>query len=158
MEVEISLASKNTSRSTFRQVECLFKQLYEGMNQQGLQSNLHTNGSEIWTRQLKKTLGRFQALVIAEELGNVIGFGVGAIRLAPEYMEIKKVGFITHINIVPEKRRNGIGKKIVNELEAWFSENQVDSIELEVMANNKSGVPFWEFLGYQKNLIRMQKK
>jgi len=158
MEVEISLASKNTSPSTFRQVEVLFKQLYEEMDQQGLQLSLQTNGSEIWIRQLKKTLGRFQSLVIAEELGNVIGFGVGAIRLAPEYLEIKKVGLITHINIVPEKRRNRIGKKIVNELEAWFSENQVDSIELEVLANNKSGARFWELLGYQKNLIRMQKK
>ena len=158
MEVEISLASKKTSPSTFQQVEVLFKQLYDVMREQGLRSNLQTIGSEIWLRQLKKTSGRFHALVIAEELGNVIGFGVGAIRLAPTYLEIKKVGLITHINITPEKRRNGVGRQIVNELEIWFSKNKVDSIELEALVNNESGVRFWEMLGYKKNLIKMQKK
>ena len=110
MEVDIYLASKNTSFSTFQQVEVLFKQLYEGMEKQGLSLNLQNNGPQIWIRQLKKSLGKFQVLVIAEELGSVIGFGVGAIRLAPDYLEIKKVGLITHINITPEKRRNRIGR------------------------------------------------
>ncbi|MBL08960.1 MAG: hypothetical protein CL402_00320 [Acidiferrobacteraceae bacterium] len=157
MEVDIYLASKNTSFSTFQQVEVLFKQLYEGMEKQGLSLNLQNNGPQIWIRQLKKSLGKFQVLVIAEELGSVIGFGVGAIRLAPDYLEIKKVGLITHINITPEKRRNRIGRKIVHELEAWFSENKVDSIELEVLVNNESGEHFWGELGYQKNLIKMKK-
>ena len=158
MEVEIFLASKNTSPSAFKEVEILFEQLYKGLDKQGLSLNLQNNGSEIWIRLLKKSLGKFQALVIAKELDSVIGFGVGAIRLAPDYLKIKKVGGITHINITPEKRRNGIGRKIVNELEAWFSENKVDSIELEVLINNESGKYFWESSGYQKTLIKMQKK
>jgi ribosomal protein S18 acetylase RimI-like enzyme len=158
MAVEISLASKNTSLTTFRQVEVLFQQMYNYMYNHHLLLPLSENGAELWTKQIQKSVGRLQALVIAQDANSIIGFGVGAIRLTPDYLGNKKIGFITHIFITPEKRIHGIGKKIVNKLEEWFLENTVDSIELEVLMGNDSGIEFWKKLGYQGNLIKMRRK
>ena len=158
MEVEIFLASKNTPLKTFQQVEVLFQKMYHYMDSRDLLLPLSQNGAELWTKQLKKSLGRLQALVVAQEADSIIGFGVGAIRLTPDYLGNKKVGFITHIFIAPEKRIHGIGKKVVKKLEEWFLENTVDSIELEVLIGNDSGIEFWNKLGYQGYLIKMRRK
>ena len=46
----------------------------------------------------------------------------------------------------------------MKKLEEWFLENTVDSIELEVLIGNDSGIEFWNKLGYQGNLIKMRRK
>ena len=132
--------------------------MYYHMDNSGRLPPLSQDGSELWIQQLQKTLGRLQALVVAQEAGNIIGFGVGSIRLTPNYLGNKKIGFITHIFIVPEKRIHGIGKQIVKKLEEWFSKNIVDFIELEVLVDNEVGIEFWKKAGYENNLIKMRRK
>lgn len=135
----------------------LFIDMYHYMNEHGLLLPLAEGGEKKWLEGILKGLGRFGTLLIAETDKDVIGFAHGSIRLAPDYLGNKKLGLITHIYVDREYRGRGVGESLVKKLEKWFKEKDVHSVELQVLAANKSGIAFWEKLGYPVELLQHRK-
>jgi ribosomal protein S18 acetylase RimI-like enzyme len=52
-----------------------------------------------------------------------------------------------HINILPEYQRQGIGQKLMKSFENNLKEKEVIGFHLEVSANNKLGISFYEKYG-----------
>ena len=61
---------------------------------------------------------------------------------------------ITNIAIHPDYRRNGIAKKLVNELFKYCNEHGISYILLEVRANNISAQKLYESLGFLTDGVR----
>jgi ribosomal protein S18 acetylase RimI-like enzyme len=88
----------------------------------------------------------------------IVGFAAGNIRILPNYLGNKKVGYISHVYVSDEFKKQNIGKKLVLELENWFDEKAVAYIELEVLIDNEAAHKFWEKLGFITDNIRKIKK
>lgn len=95
-------------------------------------------------------------IVIAEENKEVIGYFMGAIEKAPQYIHPKRIGVIFDAFIKKEYRKQGIGKKILKELLRWFKKKKVKHIELTVDARNKIGLRAWKKFGFFDFRLKMR--
>jgi ribosomal protein S18 acetylase RimI-like enzyme len=138
-------------------LESLFSAMYDYMSGSGLNIDLADDGAATWLKGAVQGLGRFGTLHVASIQEEIIGFAHGSIRLTPDYLGSKKVGVITHIYIDAEYRGRGVGERLVKELESWFKDKDVHSVELQVLAGNKRGIAFWEKLGYPLELNQHRK-
>jgi ribosomal protein S18 acetylase RimI-like enzyme len=135
----------------------LFEEMYAFMQDHGLMLGLARDGARKWVEGIRQGLGRFGILFICLQQEEVIGFAHGALRLTPDYLGSKKVGVITHVYVREDIRKQGAGKALVKELEQWFDEKEVSSVELQVLTHNESAILFWESAGYQRELLQYRK-
>ncbi len=95
-------------------------------------------------------------IIIAEENEKVIGYFMGVIEKAPNYVPPKKIGVIYDAFIEKEYRNQGIGKKIFKELLKWFKSKKVKHIQLTVDARNKIGLKAWRKYGFFDFRLKMR--
>jgi ribosomal protein S18 acetylase RimI-like enzyme len=68
-------------------------------------------------------------------------------------------GWINHLAVDPEKRRLGIGKELMNELENRLRIKGCLKINLTIMPNNKKVKAFYKTVGYsEEKVIFLSKK
>ena len=58
-------------------------------------------------------------------------------------------GFIYHLMVKPEHRKNGIGKKLLEKTETSFGKAGLRRINLVVLKKNITGNKFWDENGYE---------
>ena len=140
-------------------VQELFNELYDyiGETEKNLMLPPEKNASKMWIASIEKILGRFGELIVAVENDTVVGFAAGLLRFTPDLLGAKKVGYITYFYVTPAARKKNIAKKMLAELENWFREKNVHSIELQVTFNNTTGQGFWKAMGYQHEVIQLRK-
>jgi len=138
-------------------VEGLFLDMYEYMNQHGLMLDLADGGQQRWIEAVKKTMGRFGVLLICTLGDETIGFAHGSVRISPDYLGNLKIGVITHIHLMDKFRGQGAGIALVRSLEQWFADNEVHSVELQVLSENHPAIGFWKNLGYHNELLQCRK-
>ena len=95
-------------------------------------------------------------IIIAEENKKVIGYFMGVIEKAPQYVLPKEIGVIFDAFIEEEYRNQGVGKKIFKELLEWFEKKKVKHIELTVDARNKIGLRAWKKFGFFDFRLKMR--
>ena len=140
------------------QVEDLFADLYDYMEDTGLQMPLVDGGEKKWRNSIEKLVGgRFGILLGAISNEKLIGFSHGAIRYSADYLGGLMVGYITHLFVMPEFRSSRIGYKLLSDVEDWFDSKGVHSYELQVLCDNSLGIRFWEKMGYKRELLQMRK-
>ena len=158
MEINIRPLSSSEDDNTYNRVAYLFSEMYKYMGTIGLVHKLTDNGEFLWINTIKKSLEKLNMIVIATHEETIIGFAAGNIRLLPNYIGNKKVGYISHVYVSDEYKKLNIGKKLVEELENCFVEKSVKTIELEVLIENISARKFWEKMGYKSDNLRMIKE
>jgi GNAT superfamily N-acetyltransferase len=139
------------------QVKRLFSDMYSHMDEHGLMLELDPDGAEKWMLSLKRTLGRFAVLQLACKGEQVIGFAHGSISLTPDYLGNKKIGVVTHIYVMPDYRSKKVATRLLDGLEDWFRDQQVHSIELQVLSQNLEAMNFWRKMGYKSELFQFRK-
>lgn len=139
------------------QVENLFKEMYAYMQDHGLMLELDKDGPEKWIGSVKRTLKRFATLQVAYHDDEAIGFAHGALGMAPDYLGSKKIGVVTHIYVKPAYRSRKIATGLLEGLEQWFRDQQVHSIELQVLSRNLEAMNFWRKMGYTSELFQFRK-
>jgi ribosomal protein S18 acetylase RimI-like enzyme len=86
---------------------------------------------------------RDRRVILAEKEGRTIGFIFGFIRKREDYTP-KILGQIGEIYIIKPYRRQGIGTRLLNELVAFFEEQNVEKIVVNYIAGNKEAEAFWK--------------
>jgi len=155
--MEIKQLSPDDNQETFDEIARLFKDMYAFMAEKGLHISLATNGENLWLNSIKKTLNKLNVIYYAVIDNQIVGFSAGNIRLMPAFLGSKKIGFISHVYVTPETREKGTGINLASSLEAWFHNQHVDGIELEVLHLNEGAVKFWQKMGYTHDLLKMIK-
>jgi ribosomal protein S18 acetylase RimI-like enzyme len=148
---------KPGDRDHLSEVEKLLKKMYSEMSSNGLMLQLTEGGAGLWVNSIEKTLGRLSWLLISREGEQVTGFAHGALRFLPDYLGGHLTGNITHIYVIPEARGTGTAKKLLQELEDWFIEKRVHSVDLQVIPENEAARRFWAGAGYPIELIQHRK-
>jgi GNAT superfamily N-acetyltransferase len=139
------------------EVNRLFTAMYDHMREHGLMLNIPADGYERWLATALQGPGRFSRLIVCRSDLKVTGFAHAGIRITPDYLGNRKVGVISHVFVEPQVRGRGAGKEMVKDLERWFAEKQVHSVELQVLTKNIPAVVFWEKLGYLPELMQFRK-
>jgi GNAT superfamily N-acetyltransferase len=94
---------------------------------------------------------------VAQVDGRVVGYILGAVvDLYADLFEQGDSGFIADIFVDPGYRRHGIGRRLVEAINAWFQVQGVSYTELQVAAANRAGIVFWESVGGQPVMMRMR--
>ncbi|KAK6935698.1 GNAT domain [Dillenia turbinata] len=93
----------------------------------------------------------FKMLVaeLENELVGVIQGSIKTVTIQKASKDLSKVGYISGLRVSPLHRRKGIGMSLVNHLEQWFIDNQVNFAYMATEIDNEASVKlFVNKLGY----------
>jgi ribosomal-protein-alanine N-acetyltransferase len=94
--------------------------------------------------ELARFLGIRTAVgIVAEEGGRTVGFVIG-------YLAARRVGHVVTLDVHPERRRQGIGKALLEKLLERFSRTGSREARLEVSTENSTAIRFYESLGFRR--------
>ena len=97
-------------------------------------------------------------VLVAESEGEVVGHCLATIEEYPPVYINPRYGYVQDIAVTKKYRRSRIGRKFFDRMAAWFREQGVDRIELDVTATNDVSARFWREIGFGDFMIRMSKK
>lgn len=101
-------------------------------------------------------------MYIAIEDGKVVGLITGVIELPDEEDKIVNCcpvrGYVSEFVIRKEYRKRGIGKQLMKKVEEWFKHQKCDFIRIDVLAQNKETLKFYENNGYKPINIEVSKR
>ncbi len=93
-----------------------------------------------------------ELLLVAEDDEGILGYVVGEIREAMfsgrSYMS--KMGHILNIAVNPERRKGGVGTKLMEEIESRFREAEATQVTLEVRESNSGAQGFYRGRGFSE--------
>lgn len=138
-------------------VQLLFKSYYDHFHSLGIALPLAAHGEKLWIDAALQSLNRLSVLPLAVSNNAVIGFAQGTVKLLPDYLGGHKAGVVQHVYVSESYQRQGIAEALVQALQKWFSEKQVHSIELQVVANNDKAAAFWKKMGFEPELLQFRK-
>lgn len=104
-----------------------------------------------------KYLKNSDALLLVSEYQNkIFGFVSAQIQYMPWY-SIQRAGLIGPCYIMPSFRRQGIARKMIQQVEFWMSEKQMEYVDVIWDQGNRQAEQFWQSLGYVPVQIRASK-
>jgi L-amino acid N-acyltransferase YncA len=89
--------------------------------------------------------------IVAEENGEIVGFGHA-------WIKTKEIGMLEKVYVDRRWARQGIGLKLLTELEKWLISKKVKFIEAGIYYKNKPSIKLNEKAGYKPISIKMRKK
>lgn len=156
MPDHVIISLRTSDAELLAQVPHLFLAMHEEMAQHGMRLRLVDDGAERWLESLRPGLERFHRLCVAVADDRVVGFGHALVKLGPDYLGGARIGQIAHVFVLPEYRRSGIARALVDNLRNWLVERQVTSTELQVVHGNGGALLFWRSLGFEVELVQMR--
>jgi len=154
--ISYRVIDKNEPQETFDSIAFLFREMYEFMQDKGMQLSMVQGGEQKWISTASRMPGKMNHIVVAEDK-NIIGFAHGNIRLAPDHLGGVKIGFISHVYVQEEYREQGIASKLADMLIESLKAAGARHLELEVLVMNQEAINFWKKKGFKKELYRMSK-
>ena len=88
------------------------------------------------------------AVHVYEADGDVVGLCIVRIAHAPPIMEETQRAEITDLGVREDRRRLGIGRRLVRSAFDWLSVRGIDRVEVRVATANAEGQSFWRALGF----------
>ena len=62
-------------------------------------------------------------------------------------------GWIYYLAVAPDRRRDGLGRKLMDAAEAWLRERGAPKLQLMVRASNAEALGFYEALGLERQEV-----
>jgi GNAT superfamily N-acetyltransferase len=98
---------------------------------------------------LHKAMKSEKSLVqIALDGDKPVGYAISDIQDVPG-SKIGKCGYINHLHVAQDYRRQGIGKMMYEAILPWFRVQGITIIEIQLTARNEMACSFWRKLGYR---------
>jgi RimJ/RimL family protein N-acetyltransferase len=114
------------------------------------------NVGELWLDMFRRTLGRFSVLYVAEYEGEVVGFIVARLKRVPAYLGGVMVGELKDMWVEHKVRRLGIGEKLLRLAIEWCRDQDVHSLEAQILVGNEPIIKLVEYLGMKPELYQMR--
>lgn len=94
-------------------------------------------------------------IFVAEEHGVFLGYI--ECKVEEDYFSKEKQAYISAIAVTAEGEGKGIGKRLMRHAENWAAEQGITVLVLEVFAENRRAVQFYEHIGYSQEIVKMTK-
>ena len=106
---------------------------------------------ERWVnRRLKEDGAR---LWVAVESGELVGYVLAMIGYRSPVYEIRTVGMICDLSVLPSKSRRGIGSSLVSHVLLAFLNQGIESVQVNYDHENESAAGFWQKMGFAPRLV-----
>jgi ribosomal protein S18 acetylase RimI-like enzyme len=91
------------------------------------------------------------ALFLAQDGEVVVGFLTIRVRQAPDELYLAPVceAIIDNLGIKTDRRRQGIGQKLMEAAQEWARQQRASRVQLTVWEFNVGAIAFYESLGYE---------
>lgn len=86
---------------------------------------------------------------VAEEAGETASQKAGLVGFLIVRQVRSDRGYVITLDIREDRRRRGIGRRLLAAGEAWLGEQGVRRVGLETAVGNRAGVAFWKQAGYE---------
>ena len=114
------------------------------------------NVGEKWFETFRRTLGRFSVLYVAEYKGEVVGFIIARLKRVPEYLGGVMVGELKDMWVEHSVRRLGIGEVLLRMAIEWCRQQDVYSVEAQILMGNEPIIKLVEYLGMKQELYQLR--
>lgn len=131
----------------------LWVELAAGQREHGSHILAETNRARIRERILRHAVN--DTLLVAREDG-VVGF-VTVEHESGTYAQDDTRGVVTNLYVRPEYRGEGVGSALLGAAEDRLRELGVDTVALEVMADNEAARRFYRRAGYEPHRVELEK-
>lgn len=96
--------------------------------------------------------------LVAEDNNKIVGYAIGKIDSRPKVYKVNRMGFILAIYVKREYRRQGISKKFIEKIFAWFKLKKIKYVELHVHGKNDPAVKTWMRYKFKTFLLHQRLK
>jgi len=114
------------------------------------------NVGEKWFETFRRTLGRFSVLYVAEYQDEIVGFMIARLKRVPEYLGGVMVGELKDMWVEHKVRRLGIGEVLLRYAIDWCKEQNVYSVEAQILLGNEPILKLVEYLGMKRELYQLR--
>jgi ribosomal protein S18 acetylase RimI-like enzyme len=97
-------------------------------------------------------------VLVALDGEKVVGYSLSEIKDPPRGLKREKFGYIYDTAVTAGYRRNGIGKKMFDEIIKWFQLKSIDRVELDIATKNQVALSFWEKQGLTEYTRKLYKQ
>ena len=97
-------------------------------------------------RQIAYLLTDYNTIALVAKVNSAIA---GFIIAQVEVDETTEFGHIITVNVTPKWRRQGIAKKLLQEIEHLLKQKGIHECRLEVREDNNSAIRLYQTIGYQ---------
>lgn len=101
-------------------------------------------------------------ILLAEKEGKIVGYVVGYVEKPNIEKTLEffpsKIGRIEDLFVATDYRHQGVGSRLIEEMESYLQKNQCQYINLGVLNRNPMAHNLYTRLGYQDEYIEMLKK
>ncbi len=105
-------------------------------------------GAEKWRNRLARSLrDHTLRLFVADADGRVVGFTTGMIDHTPDVFQLQRFGKVLDIFVEQTWRRQGLARRLMAALTDWFKAEQLDHVEMNLVAANQDAAAFWRGIG-----------
>jgi ribosomal protein S18 acetylase RimI-like enzyme len=119
-------------------------------------SHLHASANRAAIRESLARHLVVDGLIVAREDGPV-GF-VAFDHESSGYERTVDRGVVRNLYVVPGRRDEGIGSRLLEAAETALAEAGVDRVALEALASNEAGRRFYERHGYRDHRVELEKR
>jgi len=141
------------TENDLRAAGLLWRKLSDYHQSIGMHFQVDDGCVEDWIASFSRTLGRYSFLWVADNGNEISGFLLGRLKRAPAYLGGVMVGEISDLYVSEELRGQGTGRQLVAAAMQWFTDQKVHSVEVQIMAQNRSGLTFWNSLDFKEDII-----
>lgn len=107
-----------------------------------------------WAKYLEKKFSEISTkLIVAEENGKIVGFMLCLLSPNAPIFKERKIGVISDVFVLEERRRKGVTRKMLDVATRWFRKNKVRSVQLGMAHYNMEARAVWRNLGFQPYMI-----
>ena len=105
---------------------------------------LHKNPLPMMEEWRRKGVYSFrQKLMVAEDNGRIIGYINATTKQRPKIYEVTEVGFISDIYVLPEYRRQGVSKLLLDPILKWLKSKKLKYVNLFAVSENEVALKVW---------------
>ncbi|HYL36131.1 MAG TPA: GNAT family N-acetyltransferase [Bryobacteraceae bacterium] len=150
-----SLILRRATQEDLDRIRPLWHALYQHQLEHGMLLRLPEGAYDAWLKSIVPFLGRFANVVVAELNHEIVAFVAGRIRTLPPYFGSSTIGAISEVFVSESHRSAGIGRRLLAFALEWFKAQQIERVELQVVAGNPEAIRFYRQLGWHEELLQM---
>lgn len=109
---------------------------------------LSENAPSLWEKELRGWLERDDvAVLLAHDDDKIVGYVVGWILERPIFFLQERYGYISDLAVDGHAHLGGIGTVLFDGIKAWFREQDIERLDIQVMHAHPIAQAFWRAKG-----------
>lgn len=103
-----------------------------------------------WRNDLPEWLrDETRRVYVAEHLDEIVGFVTAQRWTPPPIYAYAEEVYLGELYVLPDARGEGVGRRLVQQVQAWAEERGAERVRMGVAAGNEVAQSFWRGLGAQ---------